>query len=129
MTEGAANWYQDVGFPLYQKYWTGPVQIDSQYGPDRFGVFTTEIVWGLYNSTGGAVNYLSGNWLKNRALFDIYEFLPTSGNGKHLWPRLRYVEPVSAQLVETGRRPAIFADVERQRRSGVPQLLYAADAG
>ena len=81
MAEGAANWYQDVGFPLYQKYWTGPVQIDSQYGPDRFGVFTTEVVWGLYTATGGAVNYLSGNWLKNRALFDIYEFLPTSGNG------------------------------------------------
>jgi hypothetical protein len=83
MAEGAANWYQDVGFPLYQKYWTGPTQIDSQYGPDRFGVFTAEIIWGLYNSTGGAVNYLGGNWLKNRALFDLYELLPTSGNGSN----------------------------------------------
>jgi hypothetical protein len=81
MAEGAANWFQDVGFPLYQKYWTGPTQIDSQYGMDRFGLFIAEIVWGLYNSTGGAVNYLGGNWLKNRALFDLYEFLPTSGNG------------------------------------------------
>ena len=27
------------------------------------------------------MNYLGGNWLKNRALFDIYEFLPTAGNG------------------------------------------------
>ena len=78
MAEGAANWFQDVGFPLYQKYWTGPTQIDSQYGPDRFGQFMVDIVWGLYNSTAGAVNYLGGNWLKNRALFNIYEWLPTS---------------------------------------------------
>ena len=56
-----------VGFPLYQKYWTGPTQIDSQYGPDRFDLFMVEsIMWSLYNSTGGAVNYLGGNWLKNR---------------------------------------------------------------
>ena len=79
LAEDAANWWTDVAFPLYQKYWTGPTQIDSQYGADRFGVFTESIVWSLYNSTGGAVNYLDGNWLKNRAMFDIYEWLPTSG--------------------------------------------------
>ena len=83
LAEGAANWWTDVAFPLYQAYWTGPTQIDSQYGIDRFGVFTETIVWSLYNSTGGAVNYLTGNWLKNRALFDIYEWLPTSG--PHTW--------------------------------------------
>jgi hypothetical protein len=79
LAEAAANWWTDVAFPLYQAYWTGPTQIDSQYGSDRFGLFTESIVWSLYQSTGGAVNYLRGNWLKNRAMFDMYEWLPTSG--------------------------------------------------
>jgi hypothetical protein len=78
LAEGAANWFQDVGFPLYQKYWTGPTQIDSQYGPDRFGEFITAIVWGLYNATGGAVNYLSDRWLKDRLMLNLYQILPTS---------------------------------------------------
>ena len=78
LAESAANWWTDVGFPLYQKYWTGPTQIDSQYGPARFDLFSESIAWSLYNSTGGAVNYLRGNWLKNTAMLNIYEWLPTS---------------------------------------------------
>ena len=79
MAEGAANWFEDIGFPLYHKFWTGPAQIDSQYGPDRFGEFMDEIVQNLRNATGGVIDYTRGNWLKNRAMFDIYEWLPTSG--------------------------------------------------
>ena len=78
LAEAAANWWNDSGWPLQKKYWTGFAQVDSGYFKVRVHPYVQSICLALYNATSGSVNYLSGNWLKNSLMVYVYGHLPTA---------------------------------------------------